>query len=142
MEDKLQINPRVGIPAWEIIFTASRSSGPGGQHVNKTSSRITLHWSVKDTSALNEFQKKRVLRFLAGKLTGDGVLQIHIEEGRSQYRNKEIAKERLKALLIEALKVPKRRQPTKPTRASKRRRVDDKKFRGKIKNLRKKPSED
>ena len=138
----LEVSPRVRIPLWEIIFTASRSSGPGGQHVNKTSSRITLHWSIKDTSALTEFQKTRVLKNLFGRVNQDGSLQLHIEDSRSQHRNKEVAKERLVALLIEALKVPKRRQATKPTRASKRRRVDEKKKRGLTKSLRKKPIED
>ncbi len=138
----LQINSQVQIPSWEIVFTASRSSGPGGQHVNKTSSRITLHWSIKETGALTEFQKKRVLKNLGGRLTQEGVLQLHVEEGRSQFRNKEIAKERLTSLLQEALKIPKKRQATKPSKAAKKRRVHNKKLRGALKNLRKKPKEE
>lgn len=134
----LQVNSRVRIPSWELVFTASRSSGAGGQHVNKTSSRITLHWSIRDTSALTEFLKKRVLKNLGTRVSREGVLQLHVEDHRSQYRNKEMAKERLVALLTEALKVPKSRQATKPTRASKRRRVDEKKQRGALKELRKK----
>lgn len=138
----LKINSRISIPSWEIIFTASRSSGPGGQHVNKTSSRITLHWSIRETSALTAIQKNRVLNNLSGRVTQEGVLQLHVEESRSQHRNKEIAKERLIVLLQGALKVSKRRQATKPTKASKKRRVDDKKSRGALKNLRKKVTED
>jgi ribosome-associated protein len=138
----LYINARISIPHWELIFTASRSAGPGGQHANKTSSRVTLHWSVKDTAALTEFQKSRVLRRLGPRLTQDGSLQLHVEDTRSQHRNKEVAKERLIALLRDALKVPKRRQATKPSKAAKRRRTDDKKSRGTLKKLRKKPVDD
>ena len=141
-ELSLQINSQITIPAWEIVFTASRSSGPGGQHVNKTSSRVTLHWSIKETYALSEFQKRRVLNNLSSRVNQEGLLLIHVDDSRSQYKNKEIAKERLKVLLLEALKVPKKRQATKPTKSSKRRRVDDKKKRGLVKSLRKKPIED
>ena len=141
-ESNLQINSHITIPAWELVFTASRSSGPGGQHVNKTSSRITLNWSIKETRALSEFQKRRVLKNLGSKISQEGLLLIHVEESRSQFKNKDIAKERLKRLIIEALKVPKTRQATKPTKASKRRRVDDKKKRSLTKSLRKKPIQD
>ena len=141
-ELNLHIQSHVTIPAYEMVFTASRSSGPGGQHVNKTSSRITLHWSIIDTRALSEFQKKRVLTHLSSRINQEGILLIHVDESRSQYKNKEIAKERLKGLLLEALRVSKKRQATKPTKASKRRRVDEKKKRGLVKNLRKKPMED
>jgi len=138
-DDDLEVNPRVRIPGWELVFTASRSAGPGGQHANKTSSRVTLHWSVKDTSALSDYQKTRVLKRIEARLTQDGVLQIHVEDTRSQHRNKEMARERLKALLLDALKIQKRRKPTKPSKASKRRRVDNKKSRGSLKKLRQKP---
>ena len=138
----LYINSRISIPHWELVFTASRSTGPGGQHANKTSSRVTLHWSIQETSALTEFQKSRVLRRLGPRLTQDGSLQLHVEDTRSQHRNKEVAKERLIALLIDALKVPKRRQATKPSRSAKKRRVDDKKSRGSLKKLRQKPMDD
>ena len=135
----LYINSRISIPQWELVFTASRSAGPGGQHANKTSSRVTLHWSVQETCALTDFQKSRVLKRLGPRLTQDGSLQLHVEDTRSQHRNKEVAKERLVALLLDALKVPKRRQATKPSRAAKKRRVDDKKSRGSLKKLRQKP---
>ena len=141
-DDDLEVNPRLRIPVWELVFTASRSAGPGGQHANKTSSKVTLHWSVRDTSALSDFQKSRVLKRLGARLTQDGVLQIHVEDTRSQHRNKEVARERLKMLLIDALKVQKRRRPTKPTKASKRRRVDNKKSRGSLKKLRQKPTKE
>ncbi len=135
----LEVNTRVIIPHWELTFSASRSGGPGGQHVNTTSSRISLNWCLHSTCALTKFQKERVLRRLASRLTKDGILQIHVEDTRSNHRNKELAKERLKALLNEALTIPKRRRATKPSKASKRRRVDTKKARGSIKKLRQKP---
>jgi len=141
-DDDLEVNPRLRIPGWELVFTASRSAGPGGQHANKTSSRVTLHWSVKDTSALSDYQKNRVLKRLGARLTQDGVLQIHVEDTRSQHRNKEVARERLKDLLLDSLKVQKKRKPTKPSKASKRRRMDTKKARGSLKKLRQKPPKD
>lgn len=140
-DQNLQINSRIQIPFWEIVFTASRSGGPGGQHVNKTNSRITLHWSIQDTSSLSEIQKKRVLKNLSSRVNHEGVLLFHVEESRSQHRNKEIALERLKNILLEALKVPKKRKPTKPSKASKERRLSDKKSRSTLKNLRKKITE-
>lgn len=141
-DDALTINARIRIPPWELTFTTSRSAGPGGQHANKTSSRVTLHWSVPNSCALSDAQKARVLKRLRPRLTQEGVLQLHVEDSRSQHRNKEVAKERLKALLLEALKVPKRRKPTRPSKAAKKRRVDDKKSRGAIKKLRGKPSDE
>ena len=135
----LEINARITIPRWELTFTASRSTGPGGQHVNKTSSRITLHWSLETSSAFSGYQKDRIRRKLRGRLTQDGILQIHVEDTRSQHRNKEVALERLKEMLVDALIIPKRRKPTRPTKASKKRRVDTKKARGSLKKLRKKP---
>ena len=135
----LIINTRISIPQWELIFTASRSTGPGGQHANKTSSRVTLHWSIPNSSALTETQKKRIIQKLNRRLTSDGVLLINVADFRSQHHNKEIALQRLKEILIEALKVQKRRKPTKPSRAAKQRRVDEKKSRGTLKKLRQKP---
>ncbi|MBL91141.1 MAG: aminoacyl-tRNA hydrolase [Myxococcales bacterium] len=141
-DEALHINSRIQIPSWELTFTTSRSAGPGGQHANKTSSRVTLHWSIPNSSALSDHQKSRVRRRLSARLTQEGVLQIHVEDSRSQHRNKEVAKERLKALLLDALKVPKRRKPTRPSKAAKKRRVDNKKSRGAIKKLRGKPTTD
>ena len=133
--EDLFINSRISIPHWELSFSASRSAGPGGQHANKTSSRVTLHWSVPNTSALSAAQKIRVIRKLGKRLTSDGVLLINVEEFRSQHRNKEIAIQRLQEILIEALKVQKRRKPTKPSKAAKRKRVDEKKSRGTLKKI-------
>ena len=142
MDDDLKVIPGVVIPHWELVFTASRSSGPGGQHANKTSSRITLHWSVESTTALSDQQRWRVKTSLASRLTDDGALQLHVEDSRSQHRNKELARERLVEVLKKALFVPKKRRVTKPSKASKKRRVDTKKARAGVKSMRKKPTSD
>lgn len=137
----LKINGTVKVPLSELSFTASRASGPGGQHVNKTSSRITLHWSIEESEALSQFQKIRVSKYLATRVSRDGVLRLHTEESSSQHRNKELAKNRFVALLQEALKIQKKRRPTKPSKASKKRRLSEKKIRGDLKKLRKKPTD-
>ncbi len=142
MEEDLQVLPGVVIPQWELVFTASRSGGPGGQHANKTSSRVTLHWSVATTSALSEQQRWRVKKNLASRLTQDGVLQLHVEDSRSQHRNKELACERLVEVIKKALFVPKKRRATKPSKASKKRRVAAKRGRSDIKKMRAKPQRD
>ena len=133
MED-LVINARVTIPAWELWFTASRSSGPGGQHANKASTRVTLFWCVARSSALTPAQRHRVLNRLGHRLDEEGTLQVSAEDERSQIRNKTLARERLAALVAGALEVPKHRRKTRPTRGSQRRRVDEKKKRGAIKS--------
>ena len=142
MDDDLKVIPGVVIPHWELVFSASRSSGPGGQHANKTSSRITLHWSVESTTALSDQQRWRVKKNLASRLTDDGVLQLHVEDSRSQHRNKDLACERLVEMLKKALFVPKKRRVTKPSKASKKRRVDAKKARSGVKKMRGKPRRD
>ena len=142
MSDDLQVKPGITIPVAELFFSASRSGGPGGQHANKTSSRVTLSWSPESSSALSQVQKNRVRKCLEFRLTQEGNLQIHVEDSRSQHKNKQVAKERLKQLLVEALKVPKHRTKTKPSKAAKRRRVDAKKTRGDLKKLRQKPADD
>lgn len=139
MEDGLQIREGVVVPHWELIFTASRSGGPGGQHANKTNSRVTLHWALESSSAFSDYDKNRLRQRLGHRLNAEGVLLIHVEETRQQSRNKELACERLATLLREALKTQKRRRPTKRTKASQRRRVAEKRARGDIKKMRKAP---
>lgn len=120
------VNEHITIPDWEYWFTASRSGGPGGQHVNTTSSKVTLHWSPANSSVLSDAQKARVTTRLANRIRQDGVLQLDAEEHRSQLRNRVAAEERLAALLVGALAVQKRRRPTKPTRGSVERRLKEK----------------
>lgn len=139
MEEDLIIRTDIVIPGNELDFKASRSGGPGGQHVNKTNSRITLQWSVLETTALDEDQRTRVLHKLQSRLTADGVLQISVDDERSQHQNREIARKRLREIVTAALRVPKKRVATKLSRAAKRRRLEEKKRRGSVKQLRKPP---
>ena len=142
MSEELEIQRGVTIPAWELWWTASRSGGPGGQHANKTSSRVTLHWSLAQSSALTPSMKARATRKLRSRLTAEGELLISVDTTRSQHQNRELARERLAQMIRDALKVPKRRVATKPTKGSQRRRVQAKKARGDTKKMRKKPSLD
>lgn len=131
--------PHPRIPDREIRWRFSRSSGPGGQHVNTSDTRVELIWSLDDTVALSDEQKERVRRRLAGRLT-DGELVIAASRFRSQNRNREDARARLEQLVSSALVEPKKRRPTKPSRAARARRVDDKRRRGETKQLRRPPS--
>jgi|JI7StandDraft_1071085.scaffolds.fasta_scaffold208244_2 ribosome-associated protein len=125
MED-LIVDERTTIPAWELWFTTSRASGPGGQAVNKTSSRVTLHWHIVGTTAFDEGARARVIQRLARRIGADGVLQIDVEAGRSQLQNKELARERLAGLVRAALVVQPRRIATRPSQGAVRRRLEDK----------------
>ena len=142
MEEDLQVTDRVTIPGSELGFTASRSGGPGGQHVNKTSSRVTLLWDVSSTSALDDEQRARVIQKLHGRIGKDGALRVSAEDERSQHRNRQEARTRLASLVEQALHVPRKRISTRPTRSSQRRRVEEKKRRGAVKKLRTGPSRD
>ncbi len=142
MEEDLPITDRVTIPGSELGFTASRAGGPGGQHVNKTSTRVTLTWNVSTTCALDDEQRARVMERLRGRIAKDGVLRVSAEDERSQHRNRQQARARLASLVEEALRVARKRLPTRPSRASKRRRIEEKKKRGAVKKLRSEPTHD
>ncbi len=143
MSDDLPVRDGLTIPGWELWYTKSRSSGAGGQHVNTTDSRVTLHWVPASCSVLDDAQKARVLRALSSRLTNDGELQISAQDERSQHRNREIARQRLAAMLIDALRVRRRRRKTRPSRGSVERRLTAKKQHGQKKRMRKTPdSED
>lgn len=139
MNDDIPISGGPTIPAAELSWTASRASGPGGQHVNKTSSRITLEWSIRDSAVLDRAQRARLLQKLASRITTDGVLQVHADDNRSQIRNRELAAERLAALVANALRRPKKRRPTRPSRRARERRLQAKKRHGQKKARRSKP---
>lgn len=124
------------IPRDEFVARATRSSGAGGQHVNKTSSRIQLSWDLGASSSLTDAQRERLLRKLASRLTADGVLTISVSDTRSQHRNREIAEERMSEVVNAALVVPKKRKATRPTRAAKEKRLDAKKLHSKKKQNR------
>lgn len=136
METDLPINHHLIIPGDELKITASRASGPGGQHVNKTSSRISLRWNLLNTTALNDREKDRVIKRLHHRLVGDGDILIHVDSERSQLQNRRIALERLAALIKDALHVQKKRVATKPSLGSHVRRIKGKKLRGIIKQQR------
>lgn len=121
------------MPLAEIELRTSRSSGPGGQHAQKSETRVEAVFDVEASTALSAAQKKRVVA-KAGP-----VLRAVAQDERSQLRNKELAVERLTEVLREALRVPRKRRPTKPTAASKERRLEQKKRRGETKRLRRPP---
>lgn len=121
------VNGSVSIPRSELDVRVSRSSGAGGQHVNKTSSRVEIFWNVLTSRALDDEQRNRLRGKLASRLTTDGSVRVVASDMRSQSRNRELAEERLVELVRRALVVPKKRRATKPTKAAKEARLDSKK---------------
>ncbi|MAU14614.1 MAG: aminoacyl-tRNA hydrolase [Muricauda sp.] len=111
----------------ELQFKAMRSSGAGGQHVNKVSSKVELSFNVPDSNGLSDKEKQRILLKLQSRLTNDGVFILQCDEARSQHRNKDLVVKRFFDLLKKALVVPKKRKPTKPTKSSKEKRLKSKK---------------
>jgi ribosome-associated protein len=134
----LVINDKVEIPLSELVYTASRSSGPGGQHVNTSDTRIQLRWNVKESVALDDAERALVLKALASRLTEAGDLILANDSHRSQRRNREDVTQRLAAMVREALIPPKPRKKTKPSRASKERRLDEKRKQARTKKDRRK----
>jgi ribosome-associated protein len=130
------ISDQLSIPEGELNFSASRSSGPGGQHVNKVSTRVTLRFDVANSPSLTPEQKERIFSRLATRMSRQGVLRVVSQKTRSQAANRELAVERFVQLLQEALKQRPERKPTKAPSAAKQKRVDEKKQRGKLKRER------
>jgi ribosome-associated protein len=120
----------------EIQFITSRSGGKGGQHVNKVESRVQLIFPISESALLTSSEKERLLKQLGNQLTKEGVLIISAEENRSQHRNRELALDKLKDRINDALKPVKKRKATKPTRASQKKRLKSKKQAGEKKRLR------
>ena len=114
----------------EITFQTSRSSGPGGQNVNKVESRVELRWHLMESQVLTDAQKALILEKLANQLTADGLLIITAQDDRSQYRNKEVVLVRFHELLLKSLHRPKPRKATKPNRRAVRKRLEGKKIQG------------
>lgn len=137
--DDIHVQEGVVLPAHELQYEFSRSSGPGGQNVNKVETKVDLLWYPSATGALTEAQRERVLRKLAHRIDNSGALRLSSQEHRSREANRRAAQERLAELLREALHVDPPRRPTKPTRASRRRRVEQKRQRSQRKQLRRKP---
>ena len=138
----LPVNESVAIPRSELDVRVSRSSGAGGQHVNKTSSRVEIFWNIPSSQAISEEERSRLLDKLVSKLTTDGSVRVVASDMRSQSRNRELAEERLAELVRRALIIPKKRRPTKPTKASKEARLEEKKRRSRKKSDRQKKSFD
>lgn len=138
MKSDVPIKNNIVIPEHELEITATRASGPGGQHVNKTSTRITLRWNIKTTQALSDEQKERVLQKLQSQLTHEGDLIINQGASRSQHQNKEMALEQLAEKIRGALYVPKKRMATRVSKSKKESRLETKSQRGFIKKMRSK----
>ncbi len=136
--DDLNINGRVKIPAEEIEITASRASGPGGQHVNKADTRIQVRWNVRTSTALTEVQRRRLLSALGPRITTDGDLILSCDTHRSQRRNREEALARLAGLVRAGLVPPRVRKKTRPSAAARRRRLESKRKRSQVKKDRRK----
>ena len=137
----LRVTSRLTIPEGELAWRFSRSSGPGGQGVNTTDSRVELSWDVAGSRALTGDQRDRLLSRLAGRVSG-GVLTVVASEHRAQLRNRSAARDRLAALVAEAFAPPPRtRRATKPTRGSRERRLRAKKQQGMTKQLRRPPAD-
>lgn len=126
-------NQVVHIPSSEIKISFARSSGAGGQNVNKTSTKAVLHWSVGSSNILTSEEKKRVREKLANKINFFGDVVIISEEQRSQPQNRALAISRLEELVSKALYIPKKRRSTRPTKASRLRRMQSKKIRSAVK---------
>lgn len=135
----IPITPMVAIPLAELAFRASRSGGPGGQHVNTSSTRVELWWDAGRSPSLSEEQRARVRARLATRVTADGLLRIVASDTRSQARNRELAIARFQEVLARALAVTKRRKATRPSRAARERRLTEKKQRGARKRERRPP---
>lgn len=136
MAEDLEVRKGIVIPAAELRWRFSRSSGPGGQSVNTTDSRVSLSYDITSTTALDEHLRARALERLAGQLV-DGVLTIHAEAQRSQYQNRTAAQEQLAKILNRAIAPPPaKRRATRPSRRAKDRRIAGKKQRGETKRLR------
>ena len=137
--DDLRVNTDLVIPAAELKWRFDPSGGPGGQHANKSATRVELSFDVRTSNALDEPSRARVLGRLGSEAV-DGVIAIQVGESRSQWRNRQIARRRLAVAIDEALRPPPpRRQATRPTRASRERRLAGKRARSETKRMRRTP---
>ncbi|SDX86476.1 alternative ribosome rescue aminoacyl-tRNA hydrolase ArfB [Citreimonas salinaria] len=132
----LRITPTIAIEDWELTEQFIRSSGPGGQNVNKVSSAVELRFEADRSPNLPGPVKARLRRLAGRRWTKEGALVLQVDETRSQARNREIARDRLAELILKATEKPKRRIPTKPSLGAKKRRLKAKKVRGEVKAMR------
>ena len=136
------VNDRLTIPRGELTFRATKSGGPGGQHVNTSSTRVELLWSPAASAVLSDELRARLVEKLASRLDGEGILRIVASENRSQLRNRQAAAERLGDLVRSALVVQKKRRATKPSRGAKEARLGEKRIRSEKKARRRRPIDD
>jgi ribosome-associated protein len=135
--DDLKISDAITIPAGELVWTFSPTGGPGGQHANRSSTRAELRFDVGASRAFDDETRQRVL----ARLATEGVVTVIVDETRSQWRNRQIARQRLADRIGNALKPdPPRRRRTRPSRATRRRRIDEKRARSRTKSLRRRPA--
>lgn len=132
----------LAVPRSELGYRATRAGGPGGQHVNTSATRIELTWNVAESAALDEAQRERVLRKLAPRIDAAGNLRLTASGSRSQHQNRQAVTERLARLLEDALRVEKPRRKTRPTRASREKRLKSKRRRSEVKQRRGPVAED
>jgi len=138
----LEVSAELRLPLTELEYRATRSGGPGGQHVNTSSTRVELSWDVAGSPTLTSEQRARLLERLANRLDGTGRLRLVSSTSRSQLRNREEVTERLRRLLAEGLRVPKVRKRTKPPRAAKAARLERKRRRSATKRDRRPPRDE
>ena len=136
------INETLAIPMAELTFRATRSGGPGGQHVNTSATRVELTWNVAGSPSLDDEQRQRLLQRLASRIDSNGVIRLVEGRRRSQLQNRETVTERFAATIARALEVPRPRRRTRPSRASKEKRLREKKQRSDRKRQRDRPSPD
>jgi ribosome-associated protein len=141
-ENLLAVTDSLSIPRSELDIRVSRASGAGGQHVNKTSSRVEVFWNIPTSRVLTGEQRARLLDKLSSRLTTEGSIRVVASDMRSQSRNRDLAEERLAEIVRRALIVPRKRKPTRPTRAAKEARLETKKRHSNKKRERRDPSLD
>jgi len=142
-EDRaLRVNDRLAIPRAELGVRATRASGAGGQHVNKTSTRVEITWNVASSPSLSDVDRARLVTRLASRLSDDGELRVVASDTRSQLQNRELAELRLADVVRRALTIPKLRKKTRPSRAAKQARLDDKRRTSEKKRVRRRNTDD
>jgi ribosome-associated protein len=140
--DDLRVRRGLVIPAGELRASASRSSGPGGQHVNKSNTRVTLRWNIEESEALSDRQRALLRSRLDHRLTRSGELLLHAGRARSRARNLERARERLAEIVLDGLATARTRIATKASAGARKRQVQQKKLRSAVKSQRRRPGID
>lgn len=138
----LYINERISIPDDQFEFTFARSSGPGGQNVNKVSSKAVMRWNVTETNSISEPLRQRFLARYRNRIAKDGCIVLHGQKYRDQARNMDDCKLRIKAMILDVVAPPMKRRPTKPSRGAQKRRLQSKKQNSEKKQGRQKPKPD